>query len=135
MRILLETSKLAKEKGFKKKTRKSYKQPVVTKRGTGNKEERDYKLFKTDYQYCSTTEVTFPNEDFYAPTQSQLQTWLRDKHGIQVNVIREYDYWTPVLIFILRENLEEQIPSISKSYETALEVGLEYALKKLNSVN
>jgi len=110
--ILHKTAEMAREKGFTCESDAFWRDGL-------SYSKKDYN--PTAYQ---------DKED--VATQSQLQTWLRNEWDIQVNVIREYDYWTPVLIFI---SCEEQIPSVSKSYETALEVGLEDALKKLNSVN
>ena len=121
-KILLLTAKLAKEKGFNKETNYFYYKNDGLDNGDG------------DNDFICLNHNQYENY-FSAPTQSELQAWLRNEWDIQVNVIREYDYWTPVLVFISRENLEEELPAISKSYETALEVGLEYALKKLNSVN
>lgn len=123
--VLPQTAKLAKEKGFNQKVNFYYYQ---------NKDKFELDNGDGDNEFICLNHNEYDGY-FSAPTQSQLQTWLRNEWDIQVNVIREYDYWTPVLIFISRENLEEQIPSISKCFETALEVGLAYALKKLNSVN
>jgi len=111
--ILYKTAKMAREKGFTCESDAFWRDGL-------SYSKKDYN--PTAYQYKENV-----------ATQDQLQTWLRNEWDIQVNVIRENDYWTPVLIFISRENLEEQIPSISKSFETALEVGLEYALKSIRT--
>ena len=144
MVITLETAKLAKEKGFKKKAKKSYRQPVVTKRGTNIKEEREYKLCKTGYEYSSFTEISYPNEEYSAPTQEQLQKWIREKHGMHLVIIPTVTAdWTYKVITVLSER-DNGITSVSdlppykevcgedfSTYEDAFEAGLKEELKQI----
>ena len=131
--ISLETAMLAKEKGFNIKTYYSWVQPVVTKRGTSIKEERDYQIEKTD-SYNSFTEITYPNEDYYAPTQSFLQKWLRERHEIQMSLepflnVFECNIAQVEIINDHEVRISKTINSGKcKTYEEALEKGLEAGL-------
>lgn len=62
-----------------------------------------------------------------APTQSALQTWLRDVHKIDVRIFRDYQF------MIKNKNLETQYYDeiIYDSYEAALEIGLQNALTQI----
>lgn len=137
MKVSFETAKLAKEKGFKKKSRKSYKQPVVTKRGTDIKEARDYKLMNTDNAYTSITEISYPNEDFYAPTQAVLQKWLREVHDIYVEPLIDPfagDFWYNLKAFKKNKEKAYKNDLSNNNYNTweeALEAGLQEALKQI----
>jgi len=134
--ILLHTAKLAKYKGFKEKTRFSYKQPIVTPRGTSEKIYREYRIEKTHTQYCSITEVSFSNVEYRAPTQSLLQCWLREKHNI--NVLVDYDIFAKIgyTYKICGGEYMKEIEIISNDtippflkYEEALEAGLQKAIE------
>lgn len=150
--IDFETAKFAKEKGFDKNTSKSWKQPVVTPRGTSDKLPREYRIEKTNYQYSSFTEISYPNEDFPAPTQSLLSKWLRETHNIDVDVTRDPDVhyknevrwivkvsdWNDIRV-IDTSIAQLKHPNHShfidfKSFEEALEVGLQEGLKMVKSV-
>ena len=111
-RITFETAKLAKEKGFEFR--------VVWEYILG---------FKDDSE-----------RDKYLPTQSLLAKWLRDKHGILTNPIFSYNdgKWVihiePIKLAKIDDNsvlisgIDFQ-PSLFKTYEEALEIGLQEALK------
>lgn len=127
--ISFETAKLAKEKGFKIKTKFSYKQPVVTKRGTNIREKRDYKIERTNYQYTSFTEISYPNENYSAPTQSLLQKWLREVHNIHfnfINIMNSNDYEIDII-----QQPGHIITNVDNRniYEKIFEIGLLKALK------
>lgn len=64
--IIFKTAKLAKEKGFNLRTKKSY--------------DIETGIFKSDY-VAETMDVVF------APTQSFLQKWLREKYEIFCEVM------------------------------------------------
>lgn len=80
--------------------------------------------------------IDFPSkEEFvYAPTQSLLQKWLREKHGIDIHLgrngirddwnldgVRKFGYpFTPS---------DHRFKTSFKTYEDALEVGLKESLK------
>jgi|TARA_R110000765_G_scaffold89750_1_gene171057 hypothetical protein len=106
--ITFETAKLALQKNFK--------------------EEGDYYFNKDNklnkYRYFEFYE---PEDDLLAPTQSLLQKWLREVHNIEVFV--KSDYKNLVKIgFYYGGDLEYSQPTY-KTYEAALEKGLQEALK------
>ena len=106
--ISFETAKLAEEKGFKKLCDFSYDEDGIL---TGNCEQ--------SYNYV-------------APTQSLLQKWLREEHHLIVIVAYQYEHdSTPYSYWIYKENnslpLNQWINDL-KTYEEALELGLEKAL-------
>lgn len=112
--ITFETAKLAKEKGYK---------------------NHDCKKYDSDGLHAI---YGFVSKGTAAPTQSLLQKWLRDIHKIHIepqlsrNSQEEYkDWW-----FYLYPNLSggriKFFPSEigeGLSYEKALEIGLQEALK------
>ena len=107
--ISFETAKLAEEKGFKKLCDFSYDEDGIL---TGNCEQ--------SYNYV-------------APTQSLLQKWLREEHHLIVIVAYQYEHdSTPYSYWIYKENnslpLNQWINDL-KTYEEALEKGLQEALK------
>jgi len=120
--INFETAKLAKEKGFE---------------------------FKVTWNYI----LGFKNNierDKYLPTQSLLQKWLREVHNIYVSSFPYQDYsdnWKPIdlmyyySIIDLNKFIKQDINNGTigelgsdinfKTYEEALEAGLQEALKKI----
>jgi hypothetical protein len=116
--ISFETAKLAKEKGFNE---------------------------NVDYSYVEdTTPTNICNSELGVPTQALLQKWLREKHKIEVlieattsqlNFAEGYNY------YIWNRNTGYEFWSeptncpvgefISESYEGALEIGLQEALKQI----
>lgn len=71
-----------------------------------------------------------------APTQSFAQKWLRDEHGIHIEISREFEdyYLTRVCQYDkeLGVNSDKELENSTtsfKTYELALEEGLKEALK------
>ena len=86
-----------------------------------------YKNDKSDTRY---------NYISLRPTQSLLQKWLREVHKLHVNIIM-YEYWYPE-VEIINDRAESyphpnyEYPNGKVDYETyeeALEIGLQEALK------
>jgi len=124
--INFETAKLAKEKGFDIFTEKMYRQDGI--------------LGNSDFSREST---------FRAPTQSLLQKWLREVHNCFIDILPHRDgdsknkqwknkedvFWT-VEVDYYGKNFEIELTDYSdfiqhfnKTYEKALEKGLQEALK------
>jgi hypothetical protein len=121
--ISFSTAKLAKEKGFDEETENQWWYAL--------QEDGDVDLQDND-NYTR-------KEAFFAPTQSLLQRWLREKHGIHVDVSVNEICWSYRLdnpprdgsiIFDLRSSIGGQM---FKTYEQALEAGLKKALKLIKS--
>jgi len=71
---------------------------------------------------------------YYAPTQSLLQKWLREKYNMQVfcysHTLKNGKYGDYVISFngiYLNDARDEEF----QTYEEALEVGLQYALNRI----
>ena len=128
--ITFETAKLAKDKGF----------DIPTLYGCNNKGE--LQQYFTYQSYApGEPEIWISdfirNWDYQCPTQSLLQKWLRDTHNIMViptvgyllypNKFYFY-YWR---VIINNEDIEQDCTSEIQygTYEDALEVGLQEALK------
>jgi hypothetical protein len=100
--ISFETARLAKEKGFKEQT---------------------VQMYNDKGKLAFWTECTI-----LAPTQSLLQRWLREEHGIDICILPyagpeiSYGY----IIYIDDKEIRKVEPW---SYEKALEQGLQEALK------
>jgi len=115
--IKFETAKLAKEKGFDIKTLNVW---------------ADFKLVPPKCREVSASEL-FQNE-YYAPTQSLLQKWLRDVHNIEVEPCRidlkgSNNYDCNVEIWKKNNTYSTEYSVHGKTYEEALEKGLQEALK------
>ncbi len=118
--ISFETAKLAKEKGFKNILLNSF------YRTNGNFE-------KSQNEYDFNDRNPWPCELYAAPTQSLLQKWLREKHGIDI-IIKPWTgdksgekvYAADITIFGTNKYIKCKKQS---TYEKALEQGLIKALK------
>ena len=128
--ILFETAKLARDKGFKVPCDGRYYWEhkwqlslMGTVKCTNNSDLKD----RAKVSYC-------------APTQSLIQKWLRDEHRIYVTVSSIED--GEVILFDYSIKQKSQIFGFSeiltkleefKTYEEALEVGIEKALNLIKS--
>lgn len=114
--ISSETAKLAKEKGFDWECKINY-----------CKHYKDFEYYLTD------TETYYEHWDYSskiaAPTQSLLQKWLRDVHGIHILIDRDFDTWTAMIYTINTGNKHIKSLFLFPTYESALEKGLFKALK------
>ena len=117
--ISFETAKLAKEKGF------------------GGKELTTLNGYFRGGVLCNipcNNKADFCHEDeFSAPTQSLLQKWLRKKYHLIIIVAYQYEYdSTPYSYWIYKEfqslPINQWVNDLN-TYEEALEVGLQEALK------
>ena len=135
MTINFETSKLAKEKGYNIETEAYY-----TENGD---------LF-TDINFLSLQQSK-PENCYYAPTQSNLQKWLREKHNLHVEVVynpvfieNEHKNYYPVLkakenvFYIQYRKINgmdyKYFPKCwFVTYEDCLELGLLELLKTINN--
>lgn len=120
--ITFETAKLAKEKGFK--------EPTV-----------DYFSHKgQEYDFYDEFNWGIPSlvpskKGIQRPSQVLLQKWLRDHHGLIVEIM--YDFtgsrlYNCVVIEMKPNGFYYPTNAIQVvSYETALEIGLKFALNLL----
>ena len=108
--ISFETAKLAKEKGFKEGSRKGY----LPNGETGISHYNSL---------CYNDKEDYPTK-YAAPTQSLLQKWLREVHKKDV-------YCWPCESQIDDSNTTWTSGKAVGSYEEALEVGLQEALKSI----
>lgn len=111
--ISFETAKLAKQKGFDIITKEMYGCQVIPQLESYN--ETKWVLYK---DYC------------YAPTQSLLQRWLREKYKISVEVSTESCYYS-VAVVNQNKNYNSYYETHYKMWEEALESGLLNALKQI----
>jgi|ERR1035437_3530915 hypothetical protein len=129
--ISFETAKLAKEKEFDEKVYREYD--------------------KSGYLRCTSKssdvvlgpyEELLKSTEYAAPTQSLLQKWLRDEHNIHISVFCDYNikdetfntYWNINVINLSwgedkEQYIEVAIRNYNKTYEEALEIGLQAALR------
>lgn len=129
--IQFETAKLAKEKGFDIS--------VVNFYTTGKKNYLTNTRNYDDDGYAESNWNnglgSYPTSPDYvecsAPTQALLQKWLREKCNIEVFVKSEYKNKVKIG-FYYGGNLEYSKP-IYKTYEEALEEGLQEALKLIKT--
>jgi hypothetical protein len=113
MEVEFKTAKLANEKGFELETKSvwltkdSMVEPIS---GT-----HPYLLYGTYAEDC----IIYPR-----PTQSELQTWLREERGVMVLVdfSRTFGYYYKIIRYGVIEK------KYFGKYEEALEIGLQEAL-------
>lgn len=106
--VEFETANLAFEKGFECYTKSSYR----------NEELRAY-----SYQIGGLNKNTIP-----APTQSLLQKWLREKHGIDIYIKRIGLISHEINVFRLGDSKSER-KNRGSDWENILEWGLQEAIK------
>ena len=138
--INFETAKLAKEKGFNVETLHFY------------CKNRTCDYIKTPYKYSfevNANQETLINGEidnfgygitWSAPTQSLLQKWLREVHNIEIYVHKfkpngaypkgYYCVSRPLIHY--SNEMKDWIFTNFKTYEEALEVGLQEGLKLLS---
>jgi len=126
--ISFKTAKLAKEKGFLGIKSQCHNWYYYDGTLAENKNIAGYKGLVCWNNWEATQGVRID-----APTQSLLQKWLREKHEIIVVIDNWYNQpvdgkiykfcFQPVI------NCENQINTLCKTYEEALEKGLQEALK------
>ena len=103
--VTLETAKLLKEKGF---------------------QQRKYFINVSTLHHCY--------KYLSVPPQSIAQKWLRENHSIHIAVdFNQYGRWYYRLYDIEDYDFlsETEVDKIYKSYEEALEAGIEEALKQI----
>ena len=115
--ISFETAKLAKEKGFH-----------ISSRGEG--------MGKRVFINGELVNTIFSSKDhIHAPTQSLLQKWLREVHNVSIKID---DYYTNSRVRfdynICELGSQEDNPvGVFETYEEALEIGLQEALKLIKN--
>jgi hypothetical protein len=134
--ISFETAKLAKEKGFQELCYYYYKNGKLIEPSLENGSSTDIEfeveltelLENRNYKYYNTISV---------PTQSLLQKWLREEHNIHIDLTTDlYDDLETMCFrgFAILKMKKFKNPlyesyDVFKTYEQALEKGLQEALK------
>ena len=131
--ISFETAKLAKEKGFCNGSDGCYFQ--FTEDYIYDDDSNHPESYKKDeirfYEFFHRND--FKHDYCEAPTQSLLQKWLREKHHLIIIVAYQYEHdSTPYSYWSYKESQSlpiNQWVNYLKTYEEALEMGLQDALK------
>lgn len=92
--------------------------------------EKGFNIRSEPYRYDSKGELTLL-EGINAPTQSLLQKWLREIHKIDIFITKVKNNYAPS---VYSKNISKHAIGVTlfgkdKTYEEALEVGLQEALK------
>ena len=112
--ISFKTAKLAKDKGFNIHCRTAFSKDG----GMWENEDFPYNSF---------------NDNIFAPTQSLLQKWLREKHSIDIQVLGlSGRYYAGINNNKIHECSQYFYPE-SKKYEDILEIGLFKALETIDN--
>ena len=126
-RVTFETAKLAKEKGFFQETNR-LEIPYYNYKGEFKGDVSDWRARKY-IRGEDTSDIEFVS----APTQSLLAKWLREEHNIHVtsqignlDFINTYHY---EIRYIDKNKFMCKVNGNFKTYEEALEIGLQKALK------
>lgn len=131
--VLLETAKLAKEKGFNWSVINYYTKPNKHNKKSYLTESEGYmteRLESSDWNNGQGSYPTMPERvECSAPTQALLQKWLREVHDIEVYVrsTRDFKGKKHYIAFIAERN--GCLETYHETYESALEHGLQEALK------
>ena len=143
--ISQETVKLANEKGFNEYTSRMESIYVILEdlweqdHHNGN----DFLMYTKDEIISSSEPPSHPGIKYKVigkrPTQSILQKWLREKHKIYVEVYSHTNfgdecYEDEFEVMVHKKIFYEDVPvdGYYKTYEEALEIGLQEALKLIN---
>ena len=124
--ISFETAKLAKEKGFNIPCKYFYKEKYIN--------AIEYEVVHDGHLEANWNEnFKYSPAECSAPTQSLLQKWLREKHHLIIIIAYQYEHdSTPYSYWIYKENnslpINQWVNDLN-TYEEALEVGLQEALK------
>ena len=118
--ITFETAKLAKEKGFPQEPNK-LKIPYYNYKGEFKGDVKDW--LRKYLRKKDTSDV----ESVSAPTQSLLAKWLREEHNIHLIAYKNINIDGYDWCYITTDGITN-INSY-KTYEEALEIGLQKALK------
>jgi hypothetical protein len=141
--VSFETARLVKEKGFGIETEyKFYNEKETSYRNYADwdiREEGGYSIItvpRKTGQLKKDLHIKFIEEEFPAPTQSLLQKWLREVHGIYVESYHDYDPKDKSFQFYTNWGFYQGNPAGGydeyndwKTYEEALEFGLKEGLK------
>ena len=148
--ITFETAKLAKEKGFTM-FKDSFKSALIDSRNYDVQRYSFYRVIKeeqmlnlnvgTNSSNISGLWESYNDKDFrvqknyFAPTQSLLQKWLREVHNIKLWV--EFNYTREWFSYYLDKYDDKKIilqkDIRNQSFEEALEVGLQEGLKLISN--
>lgn len=119
--VTLETAKLLREKGFDWKCERTISCDKIVRR---------YDL-PQDISCC--TEIDGELVEFLCPTLYVAQKWLRETKNLHIEISYMYgDYWIYDILTIPRHDLvglSDRPLEHYKSYEEALEAGIQEALK------
>jgi hypothetical protein len=148
--ITFETAKLAKEKGFTM-FKDSFKSAIIDSRNYDVQRYSFYRVIKeeqilnlnvgTNSSNINGLWESYNDKDFivqknyFAPTQSLLQKWLREVHNIKLWV--EFNYTKEWFSYYLDKYDDKKIilqkDVRNQSFEEALEVGLQEGLKLISN--
>lgn len=143
--ISFETAKLAEEKGFNIKQLKGF---WLNSKFNKDGDEIDWLRPIKDSEILElrdSNKFETGNPFIFRPTQSLLQKWLREVHNIHIEIHYGKDkttvWFTPKLFSLIKgkdgdsedyyDELYEELVELEQedSYEKALEIGLQEALK------
>jgi len=82
---------------------------------------------------CPSFSVVSDDTEYVAPTQTELQRWLREEKNIQVYArshTKKNGKWGDYIALVDNFEINDARDEEFQKYEDALEVGLEYALEK-----
>jgi len=151
--ISFDTAKLAKEKRFTM-FKDNFKSALVDSRNYDVQRYSFYRVIKEEQMLNLNVGTNSSNinglwesyndknfviqENYFAPTQTLLQKWLREKHNIDVFVNRDNTFNKGTYCLFIYDNindiarlrpLDNDVFSGYPTYEKALEIGLQEALK------
>jgi hypothetical protein len=141
--VTFETAKLAKEKGFDWPTDKSYNHSLTERvdRQDGTSGPFGWKKGETNVGdfFMNNSEYDRSNTNWYrcsAPTQSLLQKWLFEVHGIWVSSTPAWstNEMLGVNVGIFSDLMHINVPYDGFDVYEALEMGLNEALKSIKYV-
>jgi hypothetical protein len=148
--INFDNAKLAKEKGYINGDYRSY----IQYHNNYNYDDdpnhpesykKDDIILDNSFFQINNFEKNDMSNEYYtlyeAPTQSLLQKWLREIHKIEISIetiwadeFRTTPNYIPWVYYTLEEEdekLEDESPIYFKTYEEALEIGLQEALNTI----
>jgi hypothetical protein len=126
--VTLKTAKLARKKGLDTELDFGSNCTCYHLKKTMGYNKNDFTSYHVHFQYPDRKEYIF------APTQSLLARWIREKHGIHIEIYCNASGWGYILTKLNGTTIQEIMDDVFfESNEIALEIGLKQALNLIKS--
>lgn len=125
---------LAQEKGFNWMNQEGFEDPDDTLMYWLNVETQQYECHSTEYLHNISDKFTDATGACFAPTQSLLQKWYREQHGLHPHICYLDDWKWNVDVYKWKEENGLMTPPGSGKGHTSYELALDYGLLQMGKL-